>query len=243
MSMTPPPDLSGAVLRPIRGHHAFEATVAKLGTAIRLGVYPVGSVLPPERDLAARLGVSRATLREAMTALREAGLIQTKRGRHGGALVVYEPKILGKEDSVGIATMNKEWEDALEFRRIVEPGACALLARMELSTAQRGALVEAQKSVVQAQTRSAHRQADSRFHLTIAALTGSERMIAGVTEVQGKLHEMLSLIPVLKVNIEHSCSQHRKIVQRILQGRAKRARKVMEQHCDDTTALIRGLVG
>ena len=64
--------LADVVLGPVRGHHAFEGCVEQLGTAIRLGVFPSGSALPPERDLAERLGVSRATLREAIVALREA---------------------------------------------------------------------------------------------------------------------------------------------------------------------------
>src|ERR1700754_4625872 len=79
--------LPQAVLRPVRGHHAFEACVEQLGTAIRLGVYPRGTTLPAERELAERLQVSRATLREAMAALRQAGLVETTRGRGGGTVV------------------------------------------------------------------------------------------------------------------------------------------------------------
>ena len=63
-------DLTEAVLRPTRGNHAFEACVEQLATTIRLGVYPLGSTLPSERELAERLNVSRPTLREAMAALR-----------------------------------------------------------------------------------------------------------------------------------------------------------------------------
>ena len=76
----------------MRGHHAFEACVEQLGTAIRLGVYPRGTTLPAERDLADRLQVSRATLREAMAALREAGLVETTRGRGGGTVVTLKPR-------------------------------------------------------------------------------------------------------------------------------------------------------
>ncbi|MEI2818879.1 MAG: GntR family transcriptional regulator [Marmoricola sp.] len=85
-------DLSHVVLRPVRGHHAFEACVEQLATAIRLGVFPLGGALPNERDLAERLSVSRATLREAMAALREAGLVKTVRGRSGGTVVILKPK-------------------------------------------------------------------------------------------------------------------------------------------------------
>ena len=88
-----------------------------------------------------------------------------------------------------------------------------------------------------------HRQADSRFHLTIAALSGSSRIIESVTAVQSTLHEMLSAIPVLDANIAHSDTQHARIVQAILAGRADRASQVMEEHCDDTAALLRGLLG
>src|SRR5205809_4069693 len=84
--------LPEAVLRPVRGHHAFEACVEQLATAIRLGVYPFGSTLPPERELAERLEVSRATLREAMAALRTAGLVETTRGRGGGTVVTMKPQ-------------------------------------------------------------------------------------------------------------------------------------------------------
>src|SRR5512135_2725729 len=81
--------LPDAVLRPVREGNAFESIVELLGTAIRLGVFGEGERLPPERDLAERLRVGRATLREAIGALREAGLVTTSRGRSGGTVVVY----------------------------------------------------------------------------------------------------------------------------------------------------------
>jgi GntR family transcriptional repressor for pyruvate dehydrogenase complex len=88
-----------------------------------------------------------------------------------------------------------------------------------------------------------HRQADSRFHLTLATLTGSPRIIEAVTTVQATLHEMLSAIPVLDTNIAHSDVQHARIVKAVLAGRPARARQVMEEHCDDTAALLHGLLG
>src|SRR5262249_35621220 len=74
--------------RPVRGGNAFEITVSRLVQAIKLGLVEVGDRLPPERELAEQLQVSRATLREAISALREAGYLSSRRGRTGGTFVV-----------------------------------------------------------------------------------------------------------------------------------------------------------
>src|SRR5947209_10210149 len=79
--------LVDAVLHPVRGHMAFESCVEQLGSAIQLGIFRAGSRLPNERELAERLSVSRATLREAISALRAAGFVSTSRGRGGGTVV------------------------------------------------------------------------------------------------------------------------------------------------------------
>ena len=90
---------------------------------------------------------------------------------------------------------------------------------------------------------AAHRVADSRLHLAIATLSGSPLLIDAVTRSQAALHEMLMAIPVLTRNIEHSNDQHRRIVAAILGGDADQARLDMEEHCDATSALLRGLIG
>lgn len=235
--------LGDAVLRPVRGHHAFEGCVEQLATAIRLGAYPHGSALPPERDLAERMNVSRAALREAIAALRQAGMVRTTRGRGGGSVVCFEPEAPAHGSSPGLADRQVELLDALVFRRVVEPGACWTAADRALSAAQRMLLTTELREVEQACDAAAHRQADSRLHLVIASVTESPRTVAAVTESQASLHEMLQAIPVLAVNIEHSGAQHRDIVTAILGRNPAKARRAMEQHCDDTAALLRGLLG
>jgi GntR family transcriptional repressor for pyruvate dehydrogenase complex len=244
VTAAPDPLLPRAVLRRVRGHHAFEACVEQLATAIRLGVYPLGTALPSERDLAELLGVSRATLREAMAALRQAGLVETHRGRGGGTVVTLKPRSPSARAAARVsAEHRRDWLDALEFRRVVEPGAAYLAARTELTGVRREQLEQAHAAVAAARKPAQHRQADSRFHLTLASLTGSPRVVEAVTSVQATLHEMLLAIPVLDTNIAHSDRQHATLVRAVLGGHADRARAVMEEHCDDTAALLRGLVG
>ena len=240
-----PSGLGEVVLRRVGGH-AFEGCVEQLATAIRLGVYPYGSSLPSERELAQRLGVSRATLREAIAALREARMVRTRRGRGGGTVVSFEPSAPASRASDGLAGRREQLLDCLVFRRVVEPGGCWTAASRDLTAAQRLLLTTALHEVdtaVDAHDPVAHRQADSRLHLALASVTESPRTIAAVTEIQGCLHDMLQAIPVLQVNIEHSNAQHRAIVGAVLDGDRARARRSMEQHCDDTAALLRGLLG
>lgn len=237
--------LGPAVLRPVRTHHAFEGCVEQLATAIRLGAYRAGTALPPERDLAELMGVSRATLREAIAALRQAGMVETTRGRGGGTRVTYvppTPSAPSAERHDALTDRRDELLDALVFRRVVEPGACWAAGSRELSGAEQLLLTSALVEVEQARDPADHRLADSRLHLAIATASGSRLVVEAVTAAQRSLAEMLSAIPVLQANIAHSDAQHRAIVTAILDRNPARARRAMEQHCDDTAALLRGLL-
>src|ERR1700753_1973210 len=77
-----------SVFSPVPVRNAFEVTVERLAQSIRLCVLVVGDRLPPGRGLAETFGVSRVTLREAIKALRDAGLLESRRGRGGGTFVV-----------------------------------------------------------------------------------------------------------------------------------------------------------
>ncbi|MGI3783185.1 MAG: FadR/GntR family transcriptional regulator [Janthinobacterium lividum] len=225
--------------------HTFEGCVERLATAIRLGVYPHGSALPPERELAGLLGVSRATVREAIAALRAAGMVSTTRGRGGGTVVDLEPPTPGSEPGAredDTASRRPELLDALVFRRVVEPGACFVASTVGRPATGEEELRAAHERVRAASTPAEHRQADSRLHLAIAALTGSAYLVDAVTQVQAAVHEMLLAIPVLPTNIEHSNAQHAAIVAAVEARDPERARRAMEEHCDDTAALLRGLL-
>ncbi|WP_195849182.1 FadR/GntR family transcriptional regulator [Arsenicicoccus cauae] len=231
------------VLRPVREGQAFEATLEQLATAVRLGVLPAGSQLPPERELAARLGVSRVTLREAIATLRDLGMVETRRGRGGGSFITYDWAVhdAGSADLAGVTA---DLEDVLGFRRVVEPGTAYLAASRALPAADRGWLKECLRDVAEASGRDTaeHRQADSRLHLAIAGLSGSASLVEAVSRSRSVLHQLLAAIPVLARNIEHSNADHAAIVDAILSGEPEDARELAEEHCDKTAALLRGLL-
>jgi GntR family transcriptional repressor for pyruvate dehydrogenase complex len=236
--------LPDAVLRPVRDGNAFESTVEHLAKAIRLGVFAEGERLPPERELAERLRVGRATLREAIGALRQAGLVKTRRGRTGGTVVLYrgapqrEDADLGRTrpDQTGMA-------DALAFRSVVEPGAAQLAASADLSAEQRAWLGEALRAATDAEEDGARRVADSRLHLAIATLSGSALLVEAVTQARSLTAELLTGVPVLARDAVHSDAQHAQIINAVLNGDHLRARAVMEEHCQATSALLRTILG
>jgi GntR family transcriptional repressor for pyruvate dehydrogenase complex len=239
-----------SVFSPVPARNAFEVTVERLAQAIRLGVLADGDQLPPERELADTFGVSRVTLREAIKALRAAGLVQSRRGRGGGTFVVA-PGPLRRQDGIrewgadagvpGTAAFTASLDDALALRRIVEPGAAALAATRALSAADRSTLHDCLRAG-SAGPPDAHRLADSRLHMAIAAAGESPSVAAVVADVQLRLTELLRAIPVIPTNIVHSDRQHAAIVDAILTGRPDRARSEMEEHVDGTAALLRGLL-
>src|ERR1700685_4784531 len=106
--MTAGVDLS-AVLRPVRQGNAFEETVERLLTVIKLGMTPAGDRFPAERELAAQLGISRLTLREALAELQKAGYVSSRRGRLGGTFVTYRPPAPGPDAVRRPARAGGEW--------------------------------------------------------------------------------------------------------------------------------------
>src|SRR6266542_2185843 len=118
------------VLRPVRAGNAFEETVERLLTVIKLGVVGPGERFPSERDLAAQLGISRITLREAIRELQQAGFIESRRGRSGGTFVTYRPPTPSRDALRRIVREDADnLTDALTFRMAVETGAAQLLAQ------------------------------------------------------------------------------------------------------------------
>jgi DNA-binding FadR family transcriptional regulator len=239
----PPVRRDLAVFRPLKSGNIFEETVERLAQTIKLGVVGLGERLPPERELAERLNVSRVTLREAIKALQQAGFVESRRGRSGGTFVVYETNRVPSGDAEEVArTMGRqEVLDALDFRFVVEPGAAELAASHDHDDNVRSYLRVCLQAV-QTATTEAHRVADSRLHLAIAELSGSPSLAAAVTDVQIRLNELLGAIPVLARNIDHSNAQHTAIVNAVLAGNRKRARAAMEEHVEATAALLRGFL-
>lgn len=233
----------GAIFRPVRTGNAFEETIERILQAIKLGVFGYGDRLPPERELAVRLNVSRVTLREALRSLQHAGCVESRRGRYGGTFVTYRLPAPNLSDLRRAAEdLGAELEDALTYRLVLETGASERAARRKLTDDQRSYL-ERRLADLEAAAPDAYRQCDSRFHLAIAELTGSHSLAGSIAETRMRLNDLLNAIPMIDRNIEHASEQHQAIAHAILSGDAQAARRVTEEHLEATAALLRGFLG
>ena len=231
-----------ALFRPVKLGNTFEQTVERLAQSIKLGVVPSGERLPPERELARQLNVSRVTLREAIKALQEAGYVESRRGRNGGTFVLYDARQRGGGNLRRmVKSMGAELEDMLDYRHVIEPGAAELAARRGVKGDDKATLLQ-RLNAVRIAPPAGHRVADSRLHLAIGELSGSASVAAAVADVQVNLDRLLRAIPVLERNIEHSNDQHGAVVEAILAGDERGARTAMTEHVEGTSALLRGFL-
>lgn len=223
------------VLRPVRGGNGFEEAVEQLLQVVRLGLVPVGGRLPAERQLAARLAVSRVTLREALRVLHGQGLVESRRGRHGGTFV------RARTAGAAAGLDGSGLEDLLRFREVLEVGAAGLCARAGLS----GAAADLLRARLRATGDAApddYRRADTLLHLAIAELSGSPSLARQYAAVRARLNALLDGIPMLVRNIEHSQGQHTALVTAVLSGDEEGARLAMREHLDGTGSLLRGFL-
>ncbi|MCV7228728.1 FadR/GntR family transcriptional regulator [Mycolicibacterium komossense] len=231
-------EASSALLRPVRPGNAFEDTVERLLQTIRLGVIRPGESLPPERELATRLGVSRDTVREAIRSLADAGYLVARRGRYGGTFLAEElPAHTHGAEGVSRETI----DDSLRLREILEVGAARMAATRTLAAAEREELWSRLGDVRDAKLDD-YRRLDSRLHLAIAEAAGCPSLVPLVAENRMRLNSLLDQIPLLSRNIAHSDEQHEAIVMAILAGDGDAAAAAMRAHVAGSAALLHGFL-
>jgi GntR family transcriptional regulator, transcriptional repressor for pyruvate dehydrogenase complex len=232
------PTRPDAVFAPVRSQTAFEETVERLGTAIKLGLLAPGSQLPAERELCARMGIARSTLRQALTALSQSGHVYATRGRGGGTFV-SDPQ---PPTDPASPQMLARWRDTCDQRLAVELGVAVLAAER----AER-ADIEALDEVAAALERTledfpAYRQADIRLHVGLAEATRSPQLVQAMTEVQGAMTGLIAYIAHPPQVLASSNAQHRRLLAAVRSRDAMRAARVMSEHLHGTEHILAGLL-
>jgi GntR family transcriptional repressor for pyruvate dehydrogenase complex len=225
-----------AVFKPVRPPTTFEETVERLGTAIRVGLLPAGSQLPPERELAGELHISRSTLRQALTTLTQSGHLVSVRGRSGGTFVTEEPPLTESDRPLG----ENAWA-VLDNRVAIEIGATVLAAERGESDAF-DRLDEPCEKMAGAPDFEHYRRADVRFHIGVAEAARSPRLVRAMTEVQGQMSDLIALIPHPDEVLAHANAQHRELVVLLRRSDRWRAAGLMRDHIEGTEHILAGLI-
>src|SRR3954463_4749559 len=227
----------GGVLEPVARPSMFEETVARLGTAIRVGLLAPGTQLPPERELAEQLGISRSTLRHALTTLVQSGLLASARGRGGGTFVVPRPPLVSGEATA----LGEDVRDVLDHRLAVETGAAVLASERRARTdpAKLRALGGGQG---RPDDFEGHPRGHHRFHIGLAEASRSARLVASMTEVQGQMSELISVIPHPEEVLTHSNAQHGRLVRCLERREAGASVELLREHLAGTEHILEGLM-
>jgi len=194
-----------------------------------------GDRLPPATELAARLGISRVTLRIALRSLQSAGYLVTTRGAHGGSRV-SDLRALQRCWDQWMREHAAELDDIFEFRTTIETRLAALAAdrrTAEELEAMEAALEEERDN----RRRAALFQADADIHRSIAAGAHSPRLALAMNAVRADL-----FLPVdqelLDSTEEEVFATHEDIIAAIRDRDADRASAAAGAHVERVRQLV-----
>jgi GntR family transcriptional repressor for pyruvate dehydrogenase complex len=216
-------------IQSIEPRRLYRQIADQIRTLIRSGEFSAGSRLPPERDLARQLGVSRPSVREALIALEVEGLVEV---RIGSGIYVLDALRNGDGHPEHQALAGPF--ELLRARWVVE-GECAALAARSARKAQLAAIEESlviMQKEMEGETPAVN--ADRLFHLRVAEGTGNGALVQVVKmlweERSGPLYKQLEHHYDSPELWDAALSEHRAVVKAIAAREPVAARAAMQRH-------------
>lgn len=192
------------------------------------GHYAAGAALPGQRELAESLGISRASLREAISTLEALGLLRSAPGK--GVFVTAGSQLKADDLPAGPSAMPPE--AIFQMRFVIEPANTALAARQRKAEgldALRECMAEMQRALQSSDLVTAA-ECDLRFHLALAEFSGNPALAAMTRHFQAQLAYSLRLPFADRSHIWQPADEHNVILAAVAAGNAAAARKAMQQH-------------
>ncbi len=202
----------------------FHSVADRISKLITDGVFPVGTRLPGERELAERFDVSRVTIREAEIALQAIGRLEIKTGS-GVYVAEKQPDELGVLPDVSAFELT-------EARSLIESEAAALAAKVisdeDLAELQRLILQMAAKDDDEANA------ADRQFHAKIAAASGNKAIMHTIETLWRMREELPQVREAYSAVCEHDAesrkAEHQLILDALIARNSEGARLAMREH-------------
>lgn len=227
---------------PVKKHRNLaQGVVAAITGSIQAGTLKPGEKLPTESVIMELHGVSRTVVREAISHLQAAGLVQT---RHGIGTFVLEPPAASLRISSDTIRTISDVLAILELRISLETEAAWLAAtrRSEAQVAEMGAVL---KRIQESQSRPGSVESDVAFHLLIAQATGNRYFVDILSDLGH------TIIPRARVDsaqlahddpnvyLERLNREHEDIYNAIARKDAEAARAAMRTHLSNSRERLR----
>jgi GntR family transcriptional repressor for pyruvate dehydrogenase complex len=216
-------------LAPIDRSGITELVVQRIKELLQQGELKAGSRLPPERELADMLGISRPSLRTALKALSVMGIIRAKPGA-GTFIAEALPEIFAEPMAFLTLIHNTETAELFEARRIIEAGLVELAAERATSEHLKAIAAEIEGMRKSLKDPEKFLQHDVRFHQALAAASGN-KVMSGVMDTVAAL-----LLQVRRESIARSSDKedavdwHERIYEAVRQREARRAKELLTAH-------------
>ncbi len=225
------------LFRPVKCKKIYKMVINQVKALIKDGSLSPGDRLPPERELASMLTVSRASVRQAICALEALGFVDI---RHGDGTYVAEDSsndsVIESFSSLLIQEQLSP-DEIMETRLLIEPSASRICS--ERATADNLTEIEdmLEKNRFARNEKKPLLDMNRDFHLVIAEATGNR----GIVRVMHEITQMMkqNMWPRLKGlsynrqdRIEEHLSQHVEIAEAIAARDGKRAENSMREHLE-----------
>lgn len=200
----------------------------------------VGDRLPPEAAMVSEYGVSRESLREALRILEVQGLIVIRRGPGGGPVVSgIDPRNLARTSALYFHLSGANYDELFETWQSVEPILAQKVAHAPDRRLVREALAPYLEAFAPDVTQQHLVSTANAFHAVIAELSHNRVLTLIVQAVSHIVNDQVlsDFDPVLAAGqIGHD---HEEIAKAIVDGRASKARRLMEEHIVHITDAYR----
>ena len=214
----------------VSGHSQLTMHVVEhIRSLISSGEVRPGDRLPPERDLARQLKISRSSLRSGIGFLAAMGVLKSRHG--AGTFVASGPPSFDSSSFSVLGTLHgfQPWQ-MFEARIVIESNVAALAAERatdEHITELAEEVAEMYASLEDPRQYLIH---DVRFHRTIAKASGNPILGALMETLTASLYQLRSKTIQNAVDLKESSEMHREIYRAIRSHNPQQARRAMEQH-------------
>lgn len=231
-------------LDPVLARRAHEYAAEELRRLILLRVVRPGQRLPSELELAEALDVSHVTVRAALRLLEDDGLLEIRRGRHGGAYITGVPALGAGASRVDALQRSAEsLRHTLELRRLLEPAAAEAAAE-RAGPGDLNRIRIAARSVAEREEADDHdfMAADTAFHLELARASRNPLFVEAIERALRELAPALQALPESGAWHNRSTLEHEGIVDRVERGDGPGAAAAMASHIGATERAIEVLL-